>query len=46
MSKTGFVNCPEHGKQAVEVETEEHVETFARHTAKCPKCGKRLPVEF
>lgn len=46
MIKVGYVECPDYGKQTVEVEINPHVELCARYAAKCPKCGKRLPVSF
>lgn len=46
MANSGYVECPIDGKQPVTVDSNEHVETFAQYTAKCPKCGKRLVVEF
>lgn len=42
----GYIECPEHGKQIVRVDTEVHNEFFARKTALCPKCKRRLVGKF
>lgn len=55
MKKPGFIQCPEHGKISVVVEEKSIIEMRylitglsipkdTNHTAKCPKCGKRLKV--
>lgn len=46
MTKVGYVECPEHGTQQVQVEVDPHRELAARHTTKCPKCNRRLSVSF
>lgn len=51
MKVKAYLICKEHGKQLVIIEKESHLEMrdmmssqlneVNRHTAKCPKCGKR-----